>query len=59
LAVRTGNLFLVRKVIVEFSQGHLDARYFHPEASICRLDAQFTTFFVSFPTMPISSQSDI
>jgi hypothetical protein len=59
-----GNFFLVRKVILEFFQGHPDARCFHPDrgcsdASTGRLDTQFTSFFVIFPTKPISSQSDI
>jgi hypothetical protein len=64
LAVRTSNFLLVRKAILEFSQGRPDARCFRlvggrPDASIGHPDNQFTTFFVSFPTTPISSQSNI
>jgi hypothetical protein len=64
LAVRTGKLFLVRKVILEFLQGRPDARCFRPyggrpDASIVHLNSQFTSFFVSFPMTPTSSQSDI
>jgi hypothetical protein len=63
LAVRTGNFFLVRKVILEFLKGRPDARCFRPDgdrsdASIGLMDGQFISFFVSFPTTPISSQSD-
>jgi len=64
LAVRTCNFFLVRKAIIEFSQGRPDTRCFHPngdlpDASIGRPNTPFSTFFVSFPTTSISSQSDI
>jgi hypothetical protein len=34
-------------------------KYFRPDASSGRLDGQLTSFFVSFPTTPISSKSDI
>jgi hypothetical protein len=52
------------KAILEFLQGHPDARCFHPDGghpdvNTCHPDSQFVSFFVSFPTTSISSQSDI
>jgi hypothetical protein len=52
-AVRTGQVFLVQKVILEFS-----ARPSGWE-NLFRPDIQITELFLSFPTTPISSQSDI
>jgi hypothetical protein len=56
-AVRTGNVFLVRKVIMKFSAGPSGRKMYPPDGG--RLDAQFMELFLSFPMTPISFQSDI
>jgi hypothetical protein len=65
MAVRTGQVFLVRKVILEFSEGQSRRANLSVRTETVRMllgvrpDTQITSFFLSFPMKPISSQSDI
>jgi hypothetical protein len=63
-AVRTGQVFLVRKVILEFSAGpsrreNLSVRTEAIRMLLGSVWTLITAFFLSFSMKPISSQSDI